>query len=468
MRGIPFGPARSVVSSLRRRLLAGFGAGTFGRIFTTLIQVISVPVVLTHWGAPLYGEWILLNTIPSYFALSDVGFGSVAGNEMTMLVAADKRQEALEVFQSVWTLTTTISSFIGILLLIGIWIAPLDRWVHVRILSLHDVRVIVLFLGLSVLASMQETLFQAAFRCVGKFAFGSFAKSILVLFTFAATLVAIILGEPPVRVALIGLIVNGLATLILWRLLKREIPWIEFGVRHAKWNAIRRLASPAISYMSFPIGTALTLQGILVVIGFVMGPLAVVVFSTARTISRTANQVMQIINSSFWPEVSTAFGSRNIVLARKLHVASCQLSIFLCVSVAGFIGIFGNRVWKLWTVGKVVTDPILLDIMLLQLLISALWFTSSVVHLSINKHQGLAKINLVASCLSLFLAWVLMRIPSLGLRGAAAALTVGDLFTTVYVLRTSLRLLEETPREFLISMLKPPNVGNIFRRTTSK
>ena len=75
------------MSSVKRRLLASFGANTFGRLITTLIQLISVPVFLQHWGTHMYGEWILLNTIPSYFGLSDIGFGSVAGNEMTVVMA---------------------------------------------------------------------------------------------------------------------------------------------------------------------------------------------------------------------------------------------------------------------------------------------------------------------------------------------------------------------------------------------
>src|SRR4051812_13746711 len=109
------------MSTTKRRLIAGFGAGTFGRISNMVIQIIAVPVFLTHWGTALYGEWILLNTIPTYFGLSDIGFGSVAGNEMTMLVAAGKKDEALNVFQSVWILTTVISSAIGLLLLAGVW-----------------------------------------------------------------------------------------------------------------------------------------------------------------------------------------------------------------------------------------------------------------------------------------------------------------------------------------------------------
>jgi O-antigen/teichoic acid export membrane protein len=278
----------------------------------------------------------------------------------------------------------------------------------------------------------------------------------------------VIFGMQPTRVALLYLIANAIGTIVLWQLLKRQIPWIRFGVKHASWSVIRSLSSPAISFMSFPIGNAITLQGILVVIGAVMGPTAVVVFNTARTISRSANQVMQLINTSVWPEVSAAFGTGNLVLARKLHTASCQISIFLCLCVTAGLGLFGNLVWKIWTVGKITTDPILLDIMLLQLLISALWYTSSVIHMSINKHQGLAKVTLFTSSFSLLIAWGLMRIPSLGLRGAAAAMLIGDAITTVYVLKTSLRLLNETPKAFMTSMVKMSNIPRSFRQSAPK
>ena len=455
------------MSSLKRRLIAGFGATTFGRLSNMLIQIVGVPIFLLHWGTTLYGEWILLNTIPAYFALTDVGFGSVAGNEMTMLVAAGKKREALDVFQSVWILTTVISSAVGLLLLAGIWLIPVDRWIHVRVLTTHQVRLIVLLMGLSVLASMQETLFQGAFRCVGKFPLGTFAKSLLSLGSFALSTSAVLFGARPTMVALVYLIANAIGTFILWILLKRNIPWIEFGVQHASWAVIRKLTSPAISFMSFPIGNAITLQGILVVIGAVLGPAAVVVFSTARTIARSANQVMQLINTSVWPEISAAFGTRNLPLARKLHTTACQISILLCLSVAIFAALFGNYFWKAWTVGKVSTDPILLDIMLIQLLISAFWYTSSVIHMSTNKHQGLAKVTLATACVSLLLAWLLMRIPSVGLRGAAAAMVVADALNTAYVVKKSLRLLEETPYDYFRSMLKFPDIRKHIRSSFS-
>jgi O-antigen/teichoic acid export membrane protein len=442
-------------SGLKRRLIAGFGANTFSRLSTTLTQIFSVPVFLTHWGTHLYGEWILLNAIPSYLGLSDVGFGSVAGNEMTMLAAGERFDEALAVFQSVWVLTTVISSLVGLALLGTIWFLPLDRWLHVYALSAHDVRLIVLLLGLAILLGMQENLFQQAFRCVGKYPLGTMSKSLVVLAAFLSTMIGVFLDMSPLAVTVLYVVVNVAGVAVLWILLKQQVPWIRFGTRHARWITIRRLTSPALSFMSFPLVNALNLQGILVVVGHVMGPIAVVTFNTARTISRSAAQGMNLVNNSIWPEMSVAFGLGDMNLARKLHRRACQISILLCLGITLGMLFFGNRIWKIWTVDKVPTDPVLLYIFLGQMLVSALWFTSSVVPMAINRHQKMARAMLAAVLLELVFAWALMHVGTLGLRGAAIALALGDLVTALYVLRESLRLLGDTFGAFAVSMLDP-------------
>jgi O-antigen/teichoic acid export membrane protein len=327
-----------------------------------------------------------------------------------------------------------------------------------------DARLIVLLLGLAVLLGMQETLFQAAFRCVGKYPLGTMAKSVVVLAAFLSTMVGVGLHLGPVPVAVLYVAVNAVGVFALWILLKREVPWIRFGIRHAQWAVIRRLTGPAISFMSFPLVNALNLQGILVVIGYVMGPIAVVTFNTARTISRSAAQGMNLINNSIWPEMSAAFGIGAMDVARMLHRRACQISLLLCLSITLGVAFLGDWIWKIWTVGKVPTDPVLLNIMLLQMVVSAFWFTSSVVPMAINKHQRMARAMLTATCVALVLAWVLMHVPALGLRGAAIALVAGDLFTAVYVLRESLRLLDDNLGEFARSMLDLSLLQRFWRR----
>jgi O-antigen/teichoic acid export membrane protein len=196
----------------------------------------------------------------------------------------------------------------------------------------------------------------------------------------------------------------------------------------------------------------------------VMGPVAVVTFNTARTISRSAAQGMNLINNSIWPEMSAAFGIGAMDVARMLHRRACQISLLLCLGITLGVAFLGDWIWRVWTVGRVPTDPVLLNIMLLQMVVSAFWFTSSVVPLATNQHQRMARAMLTATCVALLLAWLLMHVSALGLRGAAIALVAGDVFTAFYVVRESLGLLGDTLNDFARSMLDLSALQRLWRR----
>jgi len=456
------------MSSVKRRLLAGFGANMYARVVATIVQIVSVPIYLTHWGTTQYGEWLLLNAIPSYFLMSNLGFGASAGNEMTMLVAAGDIEEAISVFQSVWVFITSISALCAVGVIASISFLPLDRWLQLKALTVTQGRTIILLLSLSVLFGLQEGLFQQAFRCVGKYALGTAFRGTIMMASFLAVMVVLMLGQPPEVAAAAMMLVNWGGTICLWFLLRRQIPWIRFGMKYARIQTIRRLASPSFSFMLFPLNDALSLQGTLILIGHAMGPIGVVTFSTARTISRSANQVMQLINNAVWPEMSAAFGRHDLNFARNLHRRSCQLAIFGCLLTILGASILGNRVWRIWTVGKIVTDPWLLSLLLLQMLVGAFWFTSSVVPTATNKHQFFSRLNVATTVLSLALSWLSLQIPWLELRGVAISLVLGDLIMVPFVLKQSLEILNDSFGGFFASIMSIPRLGFYRRLSTAK
>src|SRR5580704_12815917 len=95
-----------IAGTVRRRLIRGFGATALGPVVTAIIQLGTVPLLLHAWGAAKYGDWLLLSAVPSYLGLSDMGFGTASGSDMTMRVAAGDREGALRTFQSSWALLT--------------------------------------------------------------------------------------------------------------------------------------------------------------------------------------------------------------------------------------------------------------------------------------------------------------------------------------------------------------------------
>ena len=441
-------------SGTKKRLALGFLSGWVSKLAGTIIQLIQVPVFLHFWSVPLFGEWMIVNSIPAYLSFSNIGFGSVAGNQMSMLVAAEDREGALRVFQSCWWLIAILCGFTILLLSGGLYLVPVAEKLRLNSISESDTKWIIFYLGVSVLLGQLEQLLQSAYRCIGRYAYGSFLKSAISLVAFACMIVPVTFGGGARVTALVFAAANVAGTLLLCVLVRRDIPWMEYGWTHASLGEIRKLTGPAVAFMGFPIGNALNLQGTLLAVGYALGPTDVVIFGTARTVSRVALQMVQMVNTTFWPEMSVAFGQKNAELTRTLHRRACQMALIIAAVVVTGMMTVGPWFLSHWTGGHVPPSRGLLSLLLLVVVFYALWSTSSTLLAATNQHQKLAAYYIFATSLTCVICYVLAR--RYGLYGAAGSLLVSELVMNVYVLPASLGIAHDTFPEFLASMMHWP------------
>jgi O-antigen/teichoic acid export membrane protein len=434
--------------------MLGFLTNWVGKLSATVIQFIQIPVFLHFWSVPLYGEWMIVNSIPAYLSFSNAGFGSVAGNEMTMMVARDDRDGALRVFQSCWWLISLICTATIVLLSATLYFLPAAHLLRLSALSESDTKWIIFYLGVSVLLGQLEQLLQSAYRAIGRYSYGTFLKNLFTLAAFVAIIASVALGMGPRAVALVFASINVAVTIFFCILVHHDIPWIEYGWQHASFNEIRKLFRPAIAFMGFPLGNALSLQGSLLAVGYALGPTQVVVFSTARTVSRVALQLVQMVNFTFEPEMSIAYGAGNYALTRTLLRRACQLALLVAVVVILVMMTFGPWFLTHWTSGHVPPSRNLLGILLLVVLLYALWSTSATLMTSTNRHQRLATYYILGTSLTCVLCFIFARI--YGLYGAAASLLISELVMNFYVVPASLRLAHDTLPAFLVSLLHYP------------
>ena len=441
-------------SKTKRRLLLSFFANWIGRLANTLIQLIQVPVFLHFWNMPLYGEWLLVNSIPTWLSFSTVGFGTVAGNEMTMLVARDDRERALQVFQSCWWLIAAICSAIILLLSGALYFLPAAHILRFANISDIDTKWIIFYLGVSVLLGQIEQLIQSAYRSIGRYPYGSMLKSAFSVIAFGCIMIPVTMGRGPRAAALVYAVVNILGTIFFSLLLKHDIPWIEFGWNYASFAEIRKLFKPAIAYMAFPIGNAVNLGGTVLAVGYALGPVDVVIFSTARTVSRVALQMVQMVNSTFEPEMTLAFGAHNIELTRTLHRRACQLALIVAVCVVAAMMSFGPWFLTHWTNHQVPPSHELLSILLLVVVLYTMWSTSSTLMTATNQHQRLAVYYMAATSVACVLCYFFAR--WFGLLGAATSLLLSEAAMNLYVLPACLVIAHDTLPAFLAGMLHYP------------
>jgi O-antigen/teichoic acid export membrane protein len=440
------------------RLLRGFGATALGPLVTALIQLGSVPVFLHVWGAAKYGDWLLLSAIPSYLTLSDLGFGDASGSDMSMRVAANDRDGAVETFQSSWVLVTAVSLAALLLVCMSVWWIPWRSWLKLSSVSNLQAARVLLVLAAYVVLSQQNGVTESGYRSDGHFATGTFWIALLRLAEVVTATTVAMLNGSLLAVAFSYLLVRCVGTISYALLLRKISPWIRYGFQHARLTTIKKLAAPAFGFMAFPIGYALNLQGLMLVIGARLGPIAVVSFSTLRTLSRLNLQLILVCKFTLWPELSRAFGSGNIVLARRLHRHACQAALGLSIFGGLLLWIFGPFIYHLWIRQSLDFDATCFHVLLLVVVTNSLWDTSSVIPMSINAHSRIALSYSAAAALSVTIAWMLA--PRFGTTGVALALFATDACMTCLVIRTSLRLVQDDLKNFVEALFAVPH----FRR----
>ncbi len=449
-------------SSVTSRLVRGFGASALGPLVTTAIQVISVPIFLHYWGTRLYGEWLILSAIPTYLVLSDFGFGNVAANDMTIQVGKGDRHAALRTFQSAWLLTTSISITVAVIAALTVGLLPLARWLHLTAMAATQISLTLMLLVACVLLGFQANMISAGFRCDGNFAFGTMWGNIVRFAEASAVVVIVIARGGPVSAAACMLGIRIAGNLLLQAALRQRSPWLHYGVAHASWDVVRRLWAPAMAYMAFPAGNALSFQGILLAVGAVLGPIPVVVFSTLRTLSRCSAQLTLAIQAPVWPELSRAHGASDRDLSRKLHRYSCQASLWISGSIAVLLALGGSRILAVWTHGKIAMDMPTFALLLAAGVVNSLWSSSMMALLATNEHGRVALFYLIVTSVSLPVACLLMM--HFKLPGAAAAMFGAEALCCAYVVRHSLALLDDSMALFGGSMFHVPPIRSILLR----
>lgn len=437
-------------SPVRKRLIKGLGANAFGQVANIIIQLTSVPIFLHFWGADLYGKWLILSSMPAYLSMSDIGFGSVAGNEMTMLTARQDYQAASKVFQSAWVFVTSVCSVIGILVVALAYLLPFDSWFNLKPLPSGQVSLVICLLALYTLVSQQGGLIDAAFRSDGRYAQGTALASVIRLMEMVLALISVVLGGQLVTVASTLLIGRILGFCWMWLMFRRASQWLNYGYANARLETIKRLLKPAVAFMAIPMSNALIFQGMTLVVGGVLGSVAVVMFTTARTMSRIIIQFISLVNHAVWPEFSSAFGSANLLLARKLYQKASCFSLWLSILLSTVLVFIGPWLLSTWTARQIVIDIPLFYLMLILVISSSLWQSSSVVLMATNKHSGFAHISLISSLGGIVVAYILLKF--IGLSAAPISLLATDIIMGFYATRTALTVMKETFSGYLIAM----------------
>lgn len=406
------------LASLKSQFTWGLFSQGYSQAVTIGAQLLVLPLMVTFWGAEKYGSWLIISALPSYLSMADLGFAQISANDMTMRMARGDTEGALVVNQTAWLFNLCVTLILIVAFGLFVSFVPLDQMFGLKTESSSDLRGATFVLGLLTLTSIIFGVVGAAMRSVG------LLWAVVSINATSRLTEAVLLagcaffGAGFLSTALL-LLVNRLVIFLLACIqFYRKYPAFRPGVHLADLVLLRRMVVPSVSYMSYTASYALNIQGVSLLVGAFLGPVAVVVINAIRTLTRLGRTAASIVISSLEPIFAQLAGSGETSKEKKAFTY-----LIYAASVGTFVYAIG--MWWLgeaflswWTRGTVVNQTIVFHMMILAVVFEIAWYTLQTPFVSTNRHSYFALWLLIISVLSIGVLWLVIE--RFGLPAAAA------------------------------------------------
>lgn len=412
---------------ITKRITAAFGAGAFGQVSNTLIQLFSLPIFLHYWDVHTYGIWLMYSAIPGYLSMADVGMVQAAGNRMTMEVGVGNHEEANRIFQSAFVFMVMACLGIGLLSYALIFSVPTTPP-----LTLTD-KLTLSTLVTSVLVALFGGLSEAIFKATNRYAMGTMLGNMVRLAEWCGWIIGLIVFRSYLGVALAGLMVRVTGTATLAYLARKNPEGIRWGTQNACKMEIKKSIKPALSFMIFPLSNAFSFQGVTLLAGYLFGPTQVVIFNTYRTLARSAVQVTGVFSNALWAEFATLFGQRQLEKVRRLYKKGATIGSIGATTFSLILILAAPWILNIWTHGRVPLEWATLAVLLVYAAIGGSWHVPRVLLMSTNQHIALSRWSIFSAFLLFGLAYIFGK--QFGLIGLGMAMLISEMIIAIICLR---------------------------------
>jgi O-antigen/teichoic acid export membrane protein len=383
-------PRRFPTGPVARRLAGGSAANFLAKALVLLVQLATIPLLTEVWGVEGYGTWLILITIPTFIALSDLGFGSAAGIELTKAVARGHLIAADNTFQSVWTLLTLISILVAILSIGAVvWIALSTQSLSTAFPN-SSVATAALVVVVFAVVGVQTSVLQIVYQATNRYAVGILIVGLGAPMEAIALLTSAALGAGLVWASVAMLTARILNAAWLYIYIRRREPWFRLGWHNVRRDTIRDLVAPSLATLSLTAASAVVLQGVVLALGWAAGAAAVAVFSAVRLLTRIPLQFSGLVTRASVPELTRSQVGGNRRLTRRLLVANVGFAVLTTLPFLAVLAFFGPDLLRMIS-GENLTAPAQLFLVLsVAATLNAIWSAAGSPLVADNQHWRFA------------------------------------------------------------------------------
>jgi len=427
--------------SLKKSLFKNGIASTIQKVIKILEQLLLVPFFISAWGPEYYGEWLTLTIIPSMLAFSDLGFGSSAANKFLLRYAAGDKQDAANTAKSGFVTLSAVVIFSIILSIITLVVLDYFKIFDKSLIKRDDALWAVSFLMIARIICFYQQLYEAFYRAARRAALSINLQTIYSGLNILAGLLVLILGKGIVLFAFTNLVVALLFNPVYIVKAKKILGLNKTHQGHIFKSEIKDIAANGFGYLLQPIWQAIYFQGTTFAVRLALGPLAVTVFNTVRTLTRSVNQAFSLVIASTYPEFQFEIGAGNMEKARKIFRITFEMVLLLAVGGIVFLYTLGPWFYELWTNKALNPPPAMWNIFILGIAFNAVWWTAIIIFQAYNQPYKFTLASTLAAIVSVICSYFLSH--AIGLTGAAIGSFVLDFILAFYVLPKACKRIEQ-------------------------
>jgi O-antigen/teichoic acid export membrane protein len=436
--------------SVYNSIAKNFAANSFGMGVNFVNQIAMVPLFITHWGVDKYADWILITSFSSFFAMTDLGLNRASNNEFVIKYQQKDFETCVKlqtnaflfilsvftVFVLAFSIISTIWGFNGIL---GISVFSETQTSAAFILLLSDV-------FLTMYGRVYHGVFRATSRTHIAIVIDNLVRVANVIILFFGIYLKI-----DIVLMLVVYLTPTLAAIFCKHFYSRKIFRMRFSLRKFDSNVFKLLIKPSLAFMFFPLGQAVSSQGLVLVVSTVLGPVILVAFTTTRTLVNFLRQLMNMLSTSINPEICAAYGRKDNKTILDIYHRSLLITFIVTMSSILILSFAGKYIYYEWTKNAILFNNVFFMGMLFSMLFSCLWGLSSVIPLATNTHGRFTIAFLISQLGGVTMCFVFLKIyPRMELIPFILIFTEMALF--VYTLRQNNKLLNINFKEMLLEL----------------
>lgn len=394
--------------SVYKTIAKNFAANSFGLGVNFLNQIAMVPLFITHWGVDKYADWILITAFSTFFGMTDMGLNRASNNEFVIkyqqkdyLTCTKLQTNAFLFVLSVFAVFMMLAIFISITL-------GFKGLLGVKVFTETETSLAFILLLSEVFLTMYGRVYHGVFRATSRTHIAIIIDNIVRLAVLIILFFGIFLQMDLVTLLLLYL--SPTVTGILFKhYYSSRIFNIKLTLKNFDSGVFKSLMKPSLAFMMFPMGQAVSSQGLVFVVNTTLGPSVLVAFTTTRTLVNFLRQLMNMLSTSINPEICAAYGRKDNKTMIDIYYRSLLItfvSTLISIVVLLFVGEF---IYHEWTKDAILFNRAFFTGMLFVLLASCLWGMSSVIPLATNTHERFTIAFLISQIAGVILCYLLLK-----------------------------------------------------------